>query len=83
MCSAHGQEKNEKVEIAMESVGEGGSVCVSACVYIYIFFKRKKGHNYIFPKSLFRESLHSSALKSEAIHETGLSGKCSCVLFSS
>ena len=58
MCSAHGQEKNEKVEIAMESVGEGGSVCVSACVYIYIYFKRKKGHNYIFPTSLFRESLH-------------------------
>ena len=37
MCSAHGQEKNEKVEIAMESVGEGGGVCVSVCVYIYIY----------------------------------------------
>ena len=31
--------------------------------------------------SLFRESLQP--LKSEAIHETDLSGKCSCVLFSS
>ena len=35
-------------------------------IYIYIFFffffKRKKGRNYIFPTSLFRESLHSSGV---------------------
>ena len=42
MCSAHGQEKNEKVEIAMESVGGGGGVCVSVCVCIYINILRGK-----------------------------------------
>lgn len=26
------------------------------------YFKRKKGRNYIFPTSLFRESLHSSGV---------------------
>ena len=30
--------------------------------YIYIYFKRKKGRNYTFPTSLFRESLHSSGV---------------------
>ena len=30
-----------------------------------------------------RVTLQGFKLKSEAIHETGLSGKCSCVLFSS
>ena len=30
MCS-------DKVEIAMESVGEGGGVCVSVCVCVYIY----------------------------------------------
>ena len=27
--------------------------------YIYKYYERKKGRNYIFPTSLFRESLHS------------------------
>ena len=31
-------------------------------MYIYIYVKRKKGRNYIFPTSLFRESLHSSGV---------------------
>ena len=31
-------------------------------IYIYIYVKRKKGRNYIFPTSLFRESLHSSGV---------------------
>ena len=28
-------------------------------IYIYKYYERKKGRNYIFPTSLFRESLHS------------------------
>ena len=31
-------------------------------MYIYVCVKRKKGRNYIFPTSLFRESLHSSGV---------------------
>ena len=39
-------------------------------IYMYKYFKRKKGRNYIFPTSLFRESLHSSGVQWENIHVT-------------
>ena len=37
-------------------------ICIYIYIYIYIYVKRKKGRNYIFPTSLFRESLHSSGV---------------------
>ena len=49
--------------------------------------RRKKDATTFSQQACFvnRFTLHSliKPLKSEAIHETGLSGKCSCVLFSS
>ena len=53
-------------------------------IYIYKYFKRKKDATTFSRQACFvnRFTLQGfKPLKSEAIHETGLSGKCSCVLF--
>ena len=50
-------------------------------IYIYKHFKRKKDATTFSRQACFVNRFTLQGFKSEAIHETGLSGKCSCVLF--
>ena len=60
-------------------------VCMYVYIYIYIYickyFQRKKDATTFSRQACFVNRFTLQGFKSEAIHETGLSGKRSCVLF--